>query len=124
MDRENLKELRPEIHSARKEGTTDMEHFQNALLRPVIKFQHDLILGLVQHHAHFDDLIKNKGPRTDFQLRVQQFVTKQNELKNQLIGCVLGNFTLEEFAEYRKNSNEHNKRIIQMIVQRVTDTVY
>jgi hypothetical protein len=124
MDRGNLKELRPEIHSARTEGTTDMEHFQNAVLRPVIKFQHDLILGLVQHHAHFDDLIKNKGPRTDFQLRVQQFVAKQNELKNQLIGCVLGNFTREEFTEYRKNSNEHNKRIIQMIVQRVTDTVY
>jgi hypothetical protein len=124
MDRENLKKLRPEIHSARTEGTTDMEHFQNAVLRPVIKFQHDLILGLVQHHAHFDDLIKNKGPRTDFQLRVQQFVAKQNDLKNQLIGCVLGNFTREEFTEYRKNPNEQNKRIIQMIVQRVTDTVY
>lgn len=124
MDRNELKALRPEILSARTEGTTDMEHFQNAVLRPVIKFQHDLILSLVKSHSHFNDLIRSKGPRTDFQRRVQQFVAKQIELKNQLIGCVLGNFTLEELTEYRKNSNEHNKRIIQMIVQRVTNTVY
>lgn len=124
MDRNELKALRPEILSARTEGTNELEHFQNAVLRPVIKFQHDLILSLVKSHSHFNDLIRSKGPRTDFQLRVQQFVTKQNDLKNQLIGCVLGDFTIDEFTEYRKNSNELNKRIIQMIVQRVTDTLY
>ena len=124
MERDKLKDLRLEIHSARIEGTNEIEFFQNSVLRQVIKFQHDPILLLVSSHPHYKELTTNKGPRTAFQLHVQQFIVKQKDLKNQLIGCIIGHFTSEEFVEYLKQQNEYNKRIIQMIVQRVMDTLY
>ena len=40
MDREQLKELRPLIPSALTENTKEIEHFQNEVLRPILKFQH------------------------------------------------------------------------------------
>jgi hypothetical protein len=124
MDREKLKDLRPEIYTLVNEGTTEIEHFQNAVLRPVIKFQHDLIMLLVNNHRHFKELTTNKGARAVFHLNVQQFIGKQTDIKNQLIGCIIGQFTADEFISYKEHSNEFNKRIIQMVVQRITDTLY
>lgn len=124
MVRQELIDLRPLIPEALTEHTQEIEQFQNSVLRPVIKYQHAFICALVSQSAHFNELLKDKGPRTSFHQKVQGFVSKQIDLKNQLIGCILGLLTLEEFDVYKTNPNEYNKRIVQMIVQRITDTVY
>jgi hypothetical protein len=124
MEREHLKELRPLIPEAFTEQALEIEAFQNAVLRPVIKFQHELICAHVSGWAHFSDLKLNKGPRNEFQLKVRHFISKQADLKNQLIGFIAGMLTLEEYTFYLFHHQELNKRIVGMISQRVSDTYY
>jgi hypothetical protein len=40
-----------------------------------------------------------------------------------LIGLVIGLITLTEFNQYQLNSSEYQRRIIQIIVQRIFDAI-
>ncbi|MFT5146580.1 MAG: hypothetical protein ACI9H1_001304, partial [Polaribacter sp.] len=43
--------------------------------------------------------------------------------KNLTLGFIIGAFSLEEFAYYSLNASELNKRIIQIVIQRVQDSL-
>jgi DNA replication initiation complex subunit (GINS family) len=124
MDRQQLIELRPIIPSATSDQSKSIEYFQNEVLRPVIKMQHAIVISFIQSNEQFRLLLVNKGARIDFQTRIHNFISKQQAVKHQLIGMILGMLTEEEFALYSKHQNEFNKRISQMISQRFTDTFY
>jgi hypothetical protein len=124
MERDNLIELRPLIPGAQTEGTKTIEHFQNGAIRPIIKFQHALIFVYFKENIHFQKLIKSKSTRSSFDEQVKVFIGNQSNIKHQLIGAIIGLFTEEEFAFYLQNTAELNKRIYQMICQRVADTFY
>lgn len=124
MDRSELKSIRPELFLENSAHTSDIELFQNEVLRPVIKYQHELIMNLVKAHPLFSKVVEHKGPRTEFQQRVKDFISSQTALKNHLIGSVLGLLTETEIVFYTNHSNELNKRIHGMVCQRVADTLY
>lgn len=124
MDREELKEMRPLISSALTENSKPVEVFQNEVLRPVIKMQHEIILAYIRSLEQFKIILSKKGSRLDFQTRVHTFISKQLDIKNQLIGMILGMLTEDELVFYRENQNDLSKRISQMISQRVSDTLY
>lgn len=124
MDRELLKELRPLVVTSNSDGTKSVELFQNEVLRPIIKFQHDVIISVMKGNDQFIELIRTKGTRVDFQQRISVFIGKQTEIKYRLIGLVIGILTLQEIAEYLKDQREFDKRIHQMICQRLADTFY
>ena len=123
MDREELKEMRPLISSALTENSKPVEVFQNEVLRPVIKMQHEIILAYIRSLEQFKIILSKKGSRLDFQTRVHTFISKQLDIKNQLIGMILGMLTEDELVFYRENQNDLSKRIRKMISQRV-DTLY
>src|SRR5574343_8105 len=106
MDRNQLKELRPLIPSALTENTKEIEHFQNEVLRQFLK------------------LIQEKKSRLEFQNKISQFISNQANIKHQLIGSVIGLLADEELNYYHANRAELNKRINQMLCQRVSDTFY
>lgn len=124
MDREELKQKRPLISNALTENSKPVEVFQNEVLRPVIKMQHEIILAYIHSNEQLSVILSKKGSRTDFQTRVHTFISKQQDIKNQLIGMVLGMLTEEEFIFYRDHQNDLSKRISQMISQRISDTLY
>lgn len=124
MSREELKEFRPELFLEQNAGTKTVELFQNEVLRPIIKYQHDLLIGSVNSQSLFKTILNDKGPRIEFQEKIRQFITGQSALKNQLIGYVIGLMTSTEFDFYLKNQQEINKRIHGMICQRVADSFY
>lgn len=124
MDREELKEMRPLISSALTENSKPVEVFQNEVLRPVIKMQHEIILAYIRSLEQFKIILSKKGSRLDFQTRVHTFISKQLDIKNQLIGMILGMLTEDELVFYREKQNDLSKRISQMISQRVSDTLY
>jgi hypothetical protein len=124
MDREKLIELRPEINGILTNELNALERFQNEVLRPIIKFQHDLILAYISSNKQFQSLLTVKGPRLEFQEKLKLFIGKQSDIKNKLIGVVIGLLTNAELKFYLDNSNDLNKRIHQMICQRISDTVY
>jgi hypothetical protein len=124
MSREELIELRPLIPSALVDDTKELEHFQNEVLRPIIKYQHVFIEMYFKANEQFQELIKQKKSRLEFQEKVKHFIGNQANIKHQLIGAILGLLTEKELVFYWKNASDLNKRIHQMVRQRVSDTFY
>jgi hypothetical protein len=114
------KQLRPEILSIIKtENFSALEKFQNETLRPIIKLQHDLILTRFEHYLKQNKLNiieLNKTQKTDL---MNKLFKSDTRLKNDFRGLIIGLFTLEEYKEYLIISSQINKRINNMIHQKI-----
>lgn len=124
-DRTNsLLRIRPEIPSAQvSENTGDEETFQNSTLRPIIKFHNPLFVAafnnyIVKHKNSFYGLSTEK--RFEY---IENAVQKNMKFRNSLKGMVIGQFTLEEYETYIKNSSALNKRMMNMVVERLKDQI-
>jgi len=122
MERSSLKELRPLVAINQEVNMLAIEKFQNEVLRPVIKFQHELIFATLHHQTHFKDLFKHQQTLSLKFNYTKQFITKNTEIRGHFIGLITGLFTMEEYQTYLKNKAEINKRIIQIITQRIVDS--
>lgn len=115
-----LLELRSEIPSAvLKDNMSEDEYFQNAVLRPIIKFQNDLLNAafvnyICKHKNLFHALSTEK--RVHY---IENAILKDHKFRNSLKGTVIGLFTTEEYAVYIKNSSALNKRMMQMVKDRL-----
>lgn len=110
--------LRPTIVIDESKVSLNNEDFQNNTLRPILKFQNELILALVKNQL-LDLKIPNKVGEK--QLFIQQIIQKNQVLRQQLIGLTIGLFDQSEMDFYLNNQTEINKRISQLMVKRVTD---
>ena len=117
------KQLRPEILSTIKtENFSALEKFQNETLRPIIKLQHDLILTRFEHYLKQNkiNIIElNKTQKTDL---INKLFKSDTRLKNDFRGLIIGLFTLEEYKEYLTISSQLNKRINNMIRQKLDNS--
>lgn len=120
----NLKEIRPEIPQAKiHDNMSAEERFQNETLRPIIKLQNDLLIEVFKNYVR-----KHKG--TFYELRLEQrleFIEKsiQKDIKfrNSLKGIVIGQFTLQEYQNYITNSSRLNKRMMNMVIERLKSQI-
>lgn len=120
---EELLKLRPKIKTIKKDlDTTEIEQFQNDTIRPILKFQHDILLtifhdSLAKHKIQFNDLkLEEKEAKLD------QLFQKNLSFKNQSIGAVIGMLTKEEFVHYSSDTSTYNRRIVTMLKQRIMST--
>lgn len=120
----NLLEIRPAIPSAIvTDNMGKDEQFQNQTLRPVIKMQNPLLLLIFKnyigkHKNGFYDL--NLQKRLDF---IGNSIQKDIKFRNSLKGVIIGQFTEEEYKVYVQNSSSLNKRMMQMVVDRLKDQI-
>lgn len=120
----SLKQIRPEITSARLHSNMSPdERFQNETLRPIIKFQNDLLLASFQNY-----IVKTKN--TFYELRLEKrmdyianALQKDIKYRNSVKGIIMGQFTVEEYENYIQNSSALNKRIINMVIKRLQDQI-
>lgn len=116
----NLLQLRPEILTAKvSENMSRDEHFQNITLRPLVKLQDQLLLEVFKNYIH-------KHKNTFYGLSVEkkiQFIENviQRDIKfrNSLKGIIIGQFTLEEYSTYIQNSSSLNKRMMNLVKDRM-----
>lgn len=123
MREEKLLDLRPNLN-LETEDSSDIEAFQNNTLRPLLKFQHELTLSMLNHSTHFIKM-KEKIDQDDLKLyteTVLKYVGTNIVFKNKMIGAIVGLMTLKEFSFYSENQAELNKRILSMQVQRYVDS--
>ncbi|MFQ3297407.1 MAG: hypothetical protein ACI9JT_001891 [Polaribacter sp.] len=114
---------RPVIEDLIKENMSALELFQNQTLRPVIKMQHDLLIASFNRYKlkrkiDFSTLTEQK-----VRSKVKAAFVKDINYKNLTLGFIIGVFSLEEYALYSLNASELNKRIIQIVIQRVQDSL-
>ncbi|MBE7638800.1 glyoxalase [Salegentibacter sp. BLCTC] len=116
--------LRPEIPSARvSENMSLDEQFQNKTLRPVIKLQNDLLLEVFRNYIKKH---KNKFYELKLEQRfiyIENAIQKDIKFRNSLKGIIIGQFTLEEYATYIKNSSALNKRMMNIVKERIQSNI-
>ena len=119
-----LLRMRPEISSAKINANMSAdEFFQNKTLRPVAKLQNELLLAVFRNYAAkhknvFYDLTIEK--RLDY---IENAIHKDMKFRNSLKGIIIGQFTLEEFEIYIKNSSALNKRMMDIVKERLKSNI-
>ncbi len=110
--------LRPEIFS---EQTTwnELETFQNEVLRPILKYQHELIIHLTKQEALFQKQMANISTLEQKRNSISRFFLSQPNFKFFLIGQICGLLTSTEFDFYLKTKKELDKRISNMLSDRI-----
>ena len=118
----NIVLLRPKVNSNKNISyKNDIEKFQNIVLRPILKFQNDLLLQLFifefeKSKTKFD-LIKNEQ-------KIELIINNlkyNNKLKQILLGTIIGMFTNKDINFYKTNYSKINKRIFSMLNDRLID---
>ncbi|MFT7065770.1 MAG: hypothetical protein ACJAUO_001345 [Sediminicola sp.] len=99
------------------------ERFQNQTLRPIIKLQNFLIISVFKnyigkHKNRFYELTLQK--RMEY---IENAVQKDIKFRNSLKGLVIGQFTVEEYESYVRNSSALNKRMMNMVIERLKDQI-
>ena len=99
------------------------EIFQNKTLRPILKLQNDLLIQVFINYA-----IKQKN--VFFSLTpekkmtyIENVIQRDIKFRNSLKGMIIAFFTLDEYAEYIQNSSNLNKRMMNMLVERLKNQI-
>ncbi|WP_299125853.1 glyoxalase [uncultured Tenacibaculum sp.] len=118
MDNKKIS-IRPVLNLTSK---IPIEDFQNRIVRPILKLQHDLILQFFIFYCNKQKVKISHLEKESFQNLVDTIIKKNINFKNQLLGSIIGQFTIKEFEFYKDNDAEINKRILTMIGQRISDS--
>ena len=119
-----LKSLRPDILTKTiKTEMSSEEYFQNKVLRPIIKFQNDLLIAVFLQFCRkyknvFFDLSTEKKI-----LYIESSITKDSKLRSSFRDLIIGLFSVEEYSEYLKNASALNKRMTGIIKERLISHV-
>lgn len=124
-DRPNdIKRIRPEIPKARiNDQMSDEERFQNTTLRPVVKLQNPLLIEMFRNY-----ITKRKNVFYNLSLEkrltyIENAVNKDMKFRNSLKGMIIGQFTVEEYLIYVQNSSALNKRMANLLRERLISQV-
>ena len=99
------------------------EIFQNKTIRPILKLQNDLFIESFINYAnkHKDDFFSmSLEKKLAF---IDNAIHKDIKFRNALKGMVMAMFTVEEFREYILNSSSLNKRMMNLLMERLKDQV-
>ncbi|WP_405328215.1 glyoxalase [Leeuwenhoekiella sp. LLG6367-2.1] len=119
-----LIDIRPEIPSAKiNDQMSAEEHFQNATLRPIAKLQNDL---LVEAFRNYITKHKNVYYNLTVEKRmayIENAIQKDIKFRNSLKGMLIGQFTLDEYRTYIQNSSALNKRMMNLVRERIQSNI-
>lgn len=116
----SLTNIRPIIKTAVINSNMSFdEQFQNTTLRPVIKLQNDLLLDVFKNY-----IVKRKNVfyelSTEKQIDyIDHAIHKDMKFRNSIKGMIIGQFTIEEYSKYITNSSALNKRMMNLVMQRL-----
>ncbi len=120
----NLKSIRPIIASALvNDNMTVDECFQNATLRPIIKMQNHLLILVFRNY-----ISKRKNVFYDLSLPkqlsyIENAIHKDMKFRNSIKGMIIGQFTVEEYELYIENSSALNKRMMNIVKERLVNNI-
>jgi predicted histidine transporter YuiF (NhaC family) len=115
--------LRPVLKNLINSNTSDLERFQNEVLRPIIKMQNNLLVAFFNNYIRNRKIEFNKLEAEFQKNKIKTILTKDVNFKNILIGSIIGHLNENEIKIYLKSKSELNKRIIQMVMQRLQDNL-
>lgn len=103
--------------------SSGIEHFQNKVLRPIIKFQNEVILLKFKnvcraYKSSFFNFSENEKKKY-----IENILLKDKKIRFTFIGLIIGLLSSNEFLFYLKYSSKINKRIISILIKRLIDNL-
>ncbi len=121
---QQLLDIRPTITSIiiTKNMSND-ERFQNITLRPILKLQNDLFVEVFRNY-----IAKHKNVFYELTLDrrlhyIDNAIHKDIKFRNALKGMIIGQFTTDEYGLYIQNSSALNKRMMNIVIQRLQSNI-
>lgn len=120
-----MEKVRPKLPDALTDGELKEEElFQNMVLRPLIKMQHDLLIMRVKSHFSSKRVLFNVMDNKKRTEAIIQAFQSDHNLKKEIQGMITGQLSLVEFQQYLQMERSLNKRIIQMVRNRMIDSLF
>lgn len=116
----NKSDLRPKLNL--QPASSEIEQFQNEVIRPILKLQNDVLVLIFNNYTKTQQITLSDN-LDKLRVQVRDICSKDISLKNQLIGMTIGMLETDELANYQIHQSEYNKRISQMIAQRLYDNL-
>ncbi|GGF15372.1 glyoxalase [Flavobacterium limi] len=118
-----LKEFRGETLGTVSAQSSADELFQNQTIRPILKLQNDLFIAVFINYVN-----KNKADFYSYTVEkklqtIENSIQKDIKFRNSLKGIVMALFTVEEYETYIKNSSDLNKRMMNLLIDRLKSQV-
>ena len=118
-----MEKVRPKLPDSLTEGELKEEElFQNMVLRPVIKMQHDVLILRVKSYFTSKSVMFNVMDKKKRALAIEQAFTNDNSFKKEIQGMILGQLNTSEYQLYLNYERTMNKRIIQIVRNRMLDS--
>jgi len=118
-----LNEFRGQTIGNISDSCSTEEIFQNQTLRPILKLQNDLLIdvfinyiGKYKNDFHTYSVDKKLA-------YIENAIQKDIKFRNSLKGIVIGLFTIQEYNTYIQSSSSLNKRMMNMVIERLKSQV-
>ena len=112
--------LRPVITSINSElAKSDQEKFQNEVIRPIIKFQHELIIKIFSSYLQKKNIDLTSMSQENRSTKITSIFQNDRSLIIELKCIVVAYFTTSEYELYTSMKSEVNKRLLQIIRERI-----
>ncbi len=119
-----MDKVRPKLPSSLTDGELKEEElFQNMVLRPVIKMQHDVLILRVRSYFTSKKVIFHLMDTRKRTMAIEQAFLGDNALKKEIQGMITGQLAPDEFKTYLRWERSINKRIVQMVRNRMIDSL-
>ena len=117
----NLRQIITTINSELVKS--DQEKFQNEVIRPIIKFQHELIVKIFNSYLQIKNIdLASMSPENRI-AKITSVFQNDRSLIIELKCIVVAYFTTSEYERYTSMKSEVNKRIIQIMRERILSVI-
>jgi hypothetical protein len=112
-------ELRGKSYGIINNQSSLEEVFQNRTLRPILKMQNDLFIQVFINYAVKQKNVFFSLTPEKKMVYIENVIQRDIKFRNSLKGMIIALFTLDEYAEYIRTSSNLNKRMMNMLVERL-----
>jgi hypothetical protein len=120
---EVLLKVRENVIGIISESSSSEEKFQNETLRPILKLNNDLF---IESFRNYIDKHKNEFYSLSVENKlafIENAIKRDIKYRNTLKGMVVAWFTMNEYKNYITNSSNLNKRIMNLVIERLKSQV-
>lgn len=99
------------------------ELFQNKTLRPILKLQNDLFIeAFINYAIKQKNVFFTLSPEKKLGY-IENVIQRDVKFRNSLKGMIIALFTVSEYKEYIKNSSNLNKRMMNLLIERLKSQI-
>ena len=118
MREQSILNIRPTVGFENIHSNPD-QLFQDKTLRPILKFQHDVIMALFDDYLTIHRIDLKQITTAQRNEKIDQIIKQNQTLQALFKGIVIAFFNNKEIEFWKINKMAINKRIQQLLIKRI-----